>query len=102
MGLCWSEPPAQAKPVSYEKPLAYEKPVQPSAPPMTYVHPQYQYNHNPYAVQNPQQQMYMYHQAPYYPQQPPPQQQQQIGTGTAIVGGFLLGAIVEDILDPMD
>jgi hypothetical protein len=82
--------------------------IKPSAPPMQqqqqqqqqlpYQHPQYTY-----AVPYQQQQMYSYYQArPSYqpPYQPP--QQQQMGTGTAMLAGFVIGAVAEDILDPMD
>jgi hypothetical protein len=60
--------------------------------------PQYTYA-VPYQQQQ-QMQMYSY----YQPRPPmyPPQQQQQIGTGTAVLGGFLLGAVMEDILDPTE
>lgn len=79
------------------------KMVQPSAPPMQQPHypPQPQYT---YAVPYQQQQMYSYYQArpPYQPPYQPPQQQQQMGTGTAMLAGFVLGAVAEDILDPTD
>jgi hypothetical protein len=53
--------------------------------------PQQQYT---YAyMQQPQQQMMYYR---------PPVQQQQMGTGTAIATGFVMGAILEDILDPTE
>jgi hypothetical protein len=48
-----------------------------------------------------QQQMYAYYQTrQQYP--PPPQQQQQMGTGTAMLGGFVLGAMVNEMLDPTE
>lgn len=121
MGICWSEPPPVAQPplTSYPmKPCAScgtwsQKPqgndyceaclqrnamkyIQPSAPPM-YTPPQPQYT---YALPYQQQQMYNYYQA--RPPQYPPQQQSQMGTGTALAAGFVLGAVVDDILDPMD
>ena len=79
--------------------MRYIAPSQvPSAPPM---YPPQQYT---YAMPQQQQyyqqpQMYTYAQSrpQYYPQQ-----QQQMGTGTAMVGGFVLGAMMEDILDPTD
>ena len=118
MGICWSEPPVRQVPVvaSYgqqckrcgiwnandycekclqQNAMSY---IAPSAPPMQ---PQPQYT---YAVMpQQQQQMYAYYQRPYVVAQPQPQpQQQQMGVGTAIVGGFVMGAIMDDILDPMD
>lgn len=113
MGICWSDPPpvATQPPVTsyplkpcqmcgtwvkgndYCEPCLQRnamKYVQPSAPPM-YVPPQPQYT---YAIPYQQQQMYSYYQA-----RPP---QQQMGTGTAVLGGFVLGAVMEDILDPTE
>ena len=115
MGICWSEPPPppiQQAPVTIplqpckqcgawsklnicERCLqrnanAYLQP-QPSAPPYPYQpQPQYQYG-------------YTYAQPQYY--QPPvqyPPQQRQMGTGTAMATGFVMGAIMEDILDPTE
>ena len=110
MGICWSEPPVATPVAQPLKPCAscgvwvkgtdYCEPcfqkstmryVAPSAPPMYPPQPQYTY-----AVPYQQQQMYAYYQA-----RPQPQQQ-QISTGTAVLGGFMLGAVVEDILDPME
>ena len=111
MGICWSEPPPTPPLTSYPmKPCAscgswikgqdYCEPclqrnamktIQPSAPPM-YIPPQPHYT---YAVPYQQQQMYAYYQAR-------PQQQQHIGTGTAIAGGFVLGALVSEMLDPTE
>ena len=114
MGICWSEPPPNPPITSYPmKPCLscgswaqkqqgadYCEPclqrntmkyVQPSAPPQ-YIPPQPQYT---YAVPYQQQQMYNYYQA-----RPP--QQPQIGTGTAVLGGVLLGALADDILDPTE
>ena len=113
MGICWSEPPPppiQQAPVAIplqpckqcgawskmnicERCLqrnanAYLQPP-PSAPP-------YQYGYT-YAQQPQQQQMYYY--------QPPvqyPPQQRQMGTGTAMATGFVVGALMEDILDPTE
>jgi hypothetical protein len=114
MGICWSEPPVSQQPPITSYPMKpcvscgswikgndYCEPclqrnamkyVQPSAPPQ-YMPPQPQYT---YAVPYQQQQMYNYYQAR------PPHQQQQIGTGTAVVGGFVLGALVSDMLDPTE
>jgi len=104
MGLCWSEPPqppvAQSRPPVY---LVEKSQVVPTAPP--YQAPQYQvpaYT-NPnytYAVPYQQPQMVSYYQQ--HPQYYPPQQQSQMGVGTAMVGGFLMGAVIDDILDPTE
>lgn len=118
MGLCWSEPPAPVQQVpvvaSYGQPckrcglwnpkdycekclqqnaMSYIAPSAPMYPPQQ---PQPQYT---YAVMPQQQQMYQYQ---YYQARPPIQQQPQMGLGTAVLGGFMLGAITEDILDPTD
>lgn len=111
MGLCWSEPPP---PPAKQKSIST---VQPSAPPLVYNppfvgNPTISYNPNyTYAVR-PQQQFYAQQQYPpqmyppqqyqamyqqYYPQQ---QQQRQVGTGTAFVGGMILGSVAENMLDP--
>jgi hypothetical protein len=113
MGICWSEPPVRQVPVvaSYgqqckrcgiwnandycekclqQNAMSY---IAPSAPPMQ---PQYTYAVMPQQ----QQQMYSYYQRPYVVAQP--QQQPQMGVGTAMVGGFVMGAIMDDILDPID
>ena len=107
MGLCWSEPPpppiVQSRPPMY---IVDKSQPQPSAPP--YQAPQYppvgyQNPNYTYAVQYPQQQM-VYQQPIAYistPYQYPPQQR-QMGTGTAMLGGFVLGAVAEDILDPTE
>lgn len=120
MGLCWSEPPAP--PVATNAPTLkpclscgvwvkgndYCEPclqknamryIAPSAPPMYPPQPQYTYAVMPQQQQ--QQQMYAYYQARPYAVQPP-QAPQQMGVGTAVLGGFVLGAVAEDILDPMD
>lgn len=119
MGICWSEPPV--KPVQQEQPTyvqyryckacgsmcnynaelcsrCYQQKQLPSAPPMyappqTQPQPQQAY----YAYPN-QNQMYAY-----YPQYMVQQQQRQgqISTAGAVVGGFMLGAVMEDIMDPM-
>ncbi len=79
------------------------KVVSPSAPPLQMQYQQ-QYPQYTYAVQ----------QQPYYPpQQYPPQQypyqstayaynqqRPQMGTGTAMATGFVVGALMEDMLDP--
>ncbi len=113
MGICWSDPPPPPPLTSYpmkpcascgswsQKPQGQDycepclqrnamKTIQPSAPPM-YIPPQPQYT---YAVPYQQQQMYAYYQA-----RPP---QQQMGTGTAVAGGFVLGALVSEMLDPTE
>ncbi len=71
---------------------AYIQP-QPSAPPYQ---PQYPYAYT-YA-QQPQQQM-VYYQPPL---QYPPQQQRQMGTGTAMVAGFVMGSVLENMMDPIE
>jgi hypothetical protein len=64
-------------------------------------HTEYQTPQYTYAVPYQQQQMYpYYHQAP--PPQYQPQQQQGISTGVAVLGGFMLGSVMEDILDPTE
>ena len=63
-------------------------------------HTEYQTPQYTYAVPYQQQQMYAYQAPP--PQYQQPQQQQFMSTGAAVLGGFMLGAVVEDILDPMD
>ena len=77
--------------------------VAPSAT-MYVPHTEYQTPQYTYAVPYQQQQMYAYyHQAPplqYQPQYQQPQQQQGISTGVAVLGGFMLGSVMEDILDP--
>lgn len=120
MGSCWSEPPVAPAVVSPLKRCAFcgvwvkgneycepclqknAMPYMAPSAPQLYQTPQYTY-----AVPYPQQQMYAYqappphYQQPHY-QQPQPQQQQYMSTGAAVLGGFMLGAVVEDILDPMD
>ena len=103
MGICWSEPPPP--PIVQSRPPIYivdKSQPQPSAPPYQapqYPPPQYQNPNYTYAVQYPQQQTY-YYQQPVYQQYPP--QQRQMGTGTAMATGFVVGAIMEDILDPTE
>ena len=104
MGICWSEPPqppvVQSRPPTY---IVEKSQVVPTAPP--YQAPQYQYQVPQYPPQNytyavPYQQPQM---VSYYQQRPQyPPQQQQMGVGTAVVGGFLMGAVMEDILDPTE
>ena len=84
--------------------------IAPSAPAMYPPQPQYTYATMPQQ----QQQAYAYYQSPYvvhqqqqyqqqqYQQQQHPQQQQGIGLGTAMLGGFVLGAVVDDIFDPTE
>lgn len=109
MGLCWSEPPVAQPVASPQKPSpsapAYVPPAPytyavPYEPQKMYVSQQYppqQYPPHPYPPQQ-------YPMQQHYPQQQyyPPQQQQQIGTGTAIAGGLLLGMVMEDMFDSMD
>jgi hypothetical protein len=79
----------------------YNQKVVPTAPlyqpPMTQYPPTYNPNYT-YAVQ-PQQVYYQYPQQPMYQQYPP---QRQTSPVTAFVGGMVLGAVVEDILDPTE
>jgi hypothetical protein len=126
MGICWSEPPlppAKQVPVvtslqpcrtcgSWQKQPSVDyceiclqknamNYIAPSAPSYQ---PQATYSQTPqytYAVPYQQQQMQMYS---YYQPRPPmyPPQQQQMGTGTALATGFVIGAIMDDILDPME
>lgn len=120
MGLCWSEPPAPPVTTYVAKPLqpcrscgAWVKGIDycetclqknamrsiaPSAPPQYVPQPQYVAPQYTYAVPYQQQQMYQYQ----YYQARPQQQPQQMSTGTAVLGGFVLGAIAEDILDPTE
>ncbi len=110
MGICWSEPPA---PPVKQNPVT----VLPSAPPMqTYTAPYYnqqyqqQYTYAVKPQQYPQQYMYPQQYPQQYPQyqfntqppitQPYPPRQSGMSTATAVGGGFLLGAIVENIMDP--
>lgn len=100
MGICWSEPPAppiQSRPPVYIVDKAAPVPsAPPYQPPMQTYPPAYTYAAMPYQ----QQQMYNYYQA--RPPQYYPPQQQQMGTGTAIATGFVMGAVMEDILDPTE
>jgi hypothetical protein len=116
MGICWSEPPPP--PVAMATPLrpckqcatwskldycerclqmnAYYT-MKPSAPPLSVQPPvaSYATSYPQQTYAYPQQQMYYY--------QPPvqyPPQQRQMGTGAAMATGFVVGAIMEDILDP--
>ena len=113
MGICWSEPPqppvmtsqAPVYPVnqpcrgcgSWAKQPTIDfcesclqknrmKYMGPTAPPA-----QLPYT---YAVPYQQPQMYSYYNSV-------PIQQRQIGTGTAMVAGFVAGAVLEDIMDPI-
>jgi hypothetical protein len=117
MGICWSDPEPPVKRAGTVIPTA---PVaQPYLPPQ-----QYQYNPNyTYAVKQdqPTYSTYPQYQQPYqqqyqqqyqqsypqtyvqaYPQQAYPQQRQTVGPGTAFVGGLVMGAMIEDILDPTE
>jgi hypothetical protein len=99
MGICWSEPPATTPNVQSRPPVYLVEKQIPSAPPY-YSPPQYPYQ-NPnytYAAQQP------YYQQPSMPvaYQQYPQQQRQLGTATAMLGGFVVGAMVEDMLDPTE
>lgn len=119
MGICWSEPPPPARQVpvilqnqpcrgcgTWAKQATIDycesclqknvmKYMGPSAPPQ-YPNPQYTY-----AVQQQQQyplaQTYGYYQQPMYPPQ-----QRQMGTGTAVATGFILGAVLNEMMDPTE
>ncbi len=110
MGICWSGEP---EPRPRQVPVQY---AVPTAPPAQY-NPNYTYAVKPEQTmyyQAPQQYPQQY--AQQYPQQYPQQyaqqypqqyqvyqpQRQTMSPGTAFVGGLVLGAVVEDILDPMD
>lgn len=99
MGICWSDPPVQPprQPV-YIVDKASAPPYYPPQPQYTYAVPyqQQQMYLTPYQQQQ-QQQMYAYYQP--RPQQP---QQNGIGTGTAVLGGFVLGSVVNEMLDPTE
>lgn len=114
MGICWSDPP--------EPPVKQQvASVQPSAPPyynQTYYNQsypqQYTYAVKPQQVyyQYPQQQQQQQYQAQYqfqYPQyqlsqppqvQPYPPRNDGVSTGVAVAGGFLLGSVLENMMDP--
>jgi len=121
MVICWSDPPTPpAKQVPVASPLqpcracgSWQKQasleycevclqknamnyIAPSAPP--YQQPT-QYT---YAVPYQQPQMYNYYQARPLQYPPQQQQQQQIGTATALAGGFVLGAVMDDMFDPTE
>lgn len=125
MGICWSdppEPPGRQVPVltsqqpcrscgSWQKQPTVEyceiclqknamRYIAPSAPAYQQPPPYQQPTQYTYAVPYQQQQM-TYYQAPTQ-MYPPRQPQQQMGTGTAMLAGFVLGAVAEDILDPTD
>jgi hypothetical protein len=104
MGICWSGPPIHP---SHQPVYVVDKGPSPSAPPYYPPQPQLQQPPYTYAVHYQQQQL---HTTPYpqqqqmyaYYQTQPQPQQQQIGTGTAILGGCMIGAIIEEMLDPAD
>ncbi len=109
MGICWSDPPPP--PHTMRTTYVTEAPfVKPSAPPMypppmyppqgyqqpVYQNPQYTYATMPGQMQQQQYQVpQMYTTYPAYPQQ-----QNRTSPGTAFVGGLVLGAVLEDIMDP--
>lgn len=122
MGICWSDIPPPQPQATYQACLSCRKwentlrmnnqyceecirkftiAAQQQQP---YPQQQYTYATMPYPQQ--QQQQYIYAAMPYQqPQQqyyPPQQRSTQMGTGTAVVGGFVLGAMVENMLDPSD
>jgi hypothetical protein len=113
MGICWSEPPAQPQTQVSRSPvyIVDKATAPPYYPPQPQLQSQYTYavpyqQQQMYTVpyqqqqqQQQQQQMYAYYQAR---QQYPPPPQQQMGTGTAMLGGFVLGAMVNEMLDPTD
>ena len=132
MGICFSEPPIQYPPPPQQTTVVRTYPgcrscgglikqsglefceaclqrnamkvITPSAPPMQ----QYpMHNQYTYATHYPQQPTYYPPQAfistPYQPQvQQYRPQQQQMSTATAIGTGFIVGALIEDMLDPTD
>jgi len=125
MGICWSDPEPPVKHVATVIPTTV--PVQQYTPPPSYNpnytyatkppvysnYPQQPYAQQPYAQQPYVQQPYAQtYQQPYqqqYVQQYPPQYQvyaqqprQTMSPGAAFVGGLVLGAVAEDILDPCD
>lgn len=83
----------------HEKPSA--PPMYPPQPQYTYAQPQQSYTQQQpytYAQVYPQQQMY------YYPQQqvfrPAQQQSNMANIATAAIGGYVLGSVLEDMMDP--
>jgi len=128
MGICWSDPPVQPTRPHFPREneaiaqktgsLLGRQPVYivdkvspaPSAPPYYPPQPQLQQPQYTYAV--PYQQQQQLYATPYQQQQQqqlyayyqtrPQPQQQQMGVGTAMLGGFVIGAMVDDILDPTE
>ncbi len=98
MGICWSDPspPPATQRVYYAEPQK----VMPSAPTFQLPPPMYPPQAQQYTyAQQPQQYTYAYPQPSYmYTQQQP---QNRISTTGAVVGGVILGSILEDITDPM-
>lgn len=106
MGICWSEPP---EPPAKQRTIST---VHPSAPPLVYnpnytyavkaqqQYPQQQYLQQQYPQQYYPPQQYQQQYIQQYPQQYVYQQQRQVGTGTAFVGGVVMGSILENMMDP--
>lgn len=110
MGICWSAAPEpvptatvyrQPEKPQYVQPMPYPQPYpqQQQAYPQEKLYVQQQQTYPPQQQFYPQQQQF-YGQNPQYIQQPYyPPQQQGISTGTAIVGGMLMGAVLNDMMD---
>ena len=116
MGICWSDPEPPVKHVATVIPTTV--PIQQYTPPPSYS-PSYTYAtkqqppvYSNYPQQHYQQPYPQVYQQPYpqqYVQPYPPQYQvyaqqprQTMSPGAAFVGGLVLGAVAEDILDPCD
>jgi hypothetical protein len=107
MGICWSDPPPP--PNTMRTYVVEAPPMKPSAPPMYpppmyppqgYQQPVYQNPQYTYATM-PQQQYQVPQVQQVYTTYPAYQQQQnRTSPGTAFVGGLVLGAVLEDIMDP--
>ena len=113
MGICWSDPPPPSN--TMRTTYVTEAPfVKPSAPPMypppmyppqgyqqpVYQNPQYTYATMPGQMQQQYQQQVPQVQQMYTTYPAYPQQQNRTSPGTAFVGGLVLGAVLEDIMDP--
>ncbi len=119
MGICWSGAVAEPPVKHIATVIPTTVPIQQYTPPPSY-NPNYTYatKQQPPVYSNFPQQPYMQqsypqaYQQPYqqqYVQQYPPQYQvyaqqprQTMSPGAAFVGGLVLGAVAEDILDPCD
>jgi hypothetical protein len=91
MGLCWSDTqplPAQQRVYYPQKQIIVSPQIPPlQLPPPAYPPQQY--------TQQPQYVVYPYPHA--YAQQQP---QNRIGTAEAVIGGMILGSVLEDMMDP--